>query len=262
MLGLSTLAEAPIGVAASLDFAPSPVRPAEKYLLEALRSYLLFILPVGTEVVRGQVNRVPPPKVSDYAVMTLLARQRVSTNIDQYADVVFNGSTSGDILTVTEMVRGEIVLRSTLTFVGADPATQIIEFLTGAGGPGTYRIDTAQDADLRRMAASYATLMMPTDVTVQIDLHGPNAGDNTAIVEAALRDGYGTQWFEEAFPGVTPLYADNRGQVPFINDSKQYEDRWVVDAHLQIDPAVSLPLQFADEVEVTPIPVDVIYPID
>lgn len=60
----------------------------------------------------------------------------------------FTGSISGDILTVTQVLSGAITLNQYLTGNGVTAGTQIIGFLTGAGGvvnaPGTYKLNISQ----------------------------------------------------------------------------------------------------------------------
>lgn len=51
----------------------------------ALRALLLIVVPAGTEVVRGLGNRVPMPK-RPFVAMTLVAEQRIATNIVAYTD--------------------------------------------------------------------------------------------------------------------------------------------------------------------------------
>jgi hypothetical protein len=55
----------------------------ETQVFTALRAWLLSIIPAGTEVVRGQGNRVPLPK-GPFCVITPLFRTRLSTNIDTW----------------------------------------------------------------------------------------------------------------------------------------------------------------------------------
>ena len=48
--------------------------------IAALRTFLLAVLPSGTEVVLGQDNRVPEPAADDFCVMTITLRERLATN--------------------------------------------------------------------------------------------------------------------------------------------------------------------------------------
>ena len=60
----------------------------------------------------------------------------------------FTGSISGDILTITAVNSGSVTLNQTLSGAGIAANTQIISFLTGAGGvtnaPGTYKLNIPQ----------------------------------------------------------------------------------------------------------------------
>lgn len=53
----------------------------------ALTSLLADILPVGTPVVRGQVNRVPQVNGDDFVVFWPLNRLRLATNVDTWSGV-------------------------------------------------------------------------------------------------------------------------------------------------------------------------------
>lgn len=55
-------------------------------VLTALRTFLIGILPAGTEVIRGQANRVPEPNSAAFVVMTPLMRERLETNVTTYQD--------------------------------------------------------------------------------------------------------------------------------------------------------------------------------
>lgn len=60
----------------------------------------------------------------------------------------FTGSISGDILTITVVNSGAVTLNQTITGTGVLANTQIVSFLTGAGGvinaPGTYKLNRTQ----------------------------------------------------------------------------------------------------------------------
>ena len=60
----------------------------------------------------------------------------------------FTGSISGDILTITEVTSGSVTLNQYIDGGSVAAGTQIISFLTGAGGvinaPGTYKINVPQ----------------------------------------------------------------------------------------------------------------------
>jgi hypothetical protein len=56
----------------------------------------------------------------------------------------FIGSITGDTLTVTQVLSGTVRAGYVLGGTNIAPITLIIELLTGIGGIGTYRINTAQ----------------------------------------------------------------------------------------------------------------------
>lgn len=214
----------------------------------------------GVPVVQGQVNRVPEPKQADLVVMTPLFRKRLATNRDTYKDVVFQGSISGQTMTVTAMTNGLIEVGKTLSCVGIANNTRVMAFGTGTGGVGTYTIFPAQTIAPRTIAAGYERFLQPTEFTVQIDVHGPNSGDNTQVITTLFRDEWGVRKFRELNPEVAPLYADDPKQIPFFNGENQVENRWGITAVMQANEVVEMPMQFADEAHVTVIEVDAAFP--
>jgi len=96
-----------------------------------------------------------------------------------------------------------------------------------------------------------------TQVTVQLDCYGLNAGDWASILSTLLRDEYACT---SLAPSVQPLHADDPRLMPLIDGEQQYEQRWTVNAVLQINPVVSTPMQFFDKANVGLIEVDATYP--
>jgi hypothetical protein len=88
-----------------------------------------------------------------------------------------------------------------------------------------------------------------TQCDVQLDIHGEGGADAAQTIATLFRDDYAVQ--SMAAYAVTPLYATDGHQVPFINAEQQYEDRWVMTLSLQIVPAISTSAQFADTVVVS-----------
>ncbi len=79
---------------------------------------------------------------------------------------------------------------------------------------------------------------------LQLDIHGPAGSDLASVIAATFVDDYGRSLFDGT--PVSPLYAGDGHQMPFINGEQQYENRWVVTLSAQIKPTVSTPMQFAD----------------
>lgn len=176
---------------------PATLSLTEQQTFEALRTVLLGILPSGTEVVKGQQNRVAEPIGPDFIVCTPILRTRLETNRDSFTD--------------------------------APLATPPI---------GT------RDS------------LAPTEVTVQLDVHGPASADNAQMISTLFRDEYAMIEFARLPYDVQPLYAEDPRQMPFENAEQQTEWRWTVDVVLQANPVVTTPQDFADVVVVTPIESD------
>jgi hypothetical protein len=159
----------------------------ESQTLTALRSFLISILPAGTEVVKAQDNRVPEPRGENFVTMTPILRDRLETNVHTYSD----------------------------------------------GYPS---------------APSTKSILEPTKVTVQLDVHGPASADNAQVISTLFRDEYAVTAFAATGFDVTPLYADDPKQVPFVNGEQQVEERWIVEAVMQCNPSITVPQDFAASV--------------
>lgn len=102
--------------------------------------------------------------------------------------------------------------------------------------------DPAPPPDTIRMARD-------TEVTIQLDIHGPASADNAQVIATVWRSGYACEAINPEI--FQPLYASDGHQVPFINAEKQYENRWVMSLVLQANVAVSTEAAFADSIGVT-----------
>lgn len=65
------------------------------------------------------------------------------------------GSISGTTLTITAVATGDIALGQYLSGSGVTAGTQIVDFLTGAGGIGTYQVNTSQTANSTTLTTYY-----------------------------------------------------------------------------------------------------------
>jgi hypothetical protein len=237
------------------------VVPNDFATLASLRTFILSLLPDGVEVVKGQTNRVPPPAGSNYVVMTPTLRERLSTNVDEFVDTRMIGSIAGDTLTITEVDYGGIKLGSVILGVDVLPRTYVTSVFPGSGGTGVYKVTPVQSISGRVLAAGVLDALMPTKVTIQIDVHGPDSSDYVHRISTMFRDDYAYLSFTRGTPGIVPLYADDPKQVPFINDSNQYEFRWVLEACLQVNATVEdIPQEFFEQIVVGLINVDTRYP--
>lgn len=97
---------------------------------------------------------------------------------------------------------------------------------------------------LPRLSTNYNTLAtlgvdaktrQSAQVVIQLDVHGPEAFDNCARISTLFRDGFAYDFFQAVNPAIAPLFADDPRQVQFVDGEKQYEDRWIVEANLQVN---------------------------
>jgi hypothetical protein len=237
------------------------VAPTSSNVQTALRAFLLSALPQFSagQIVAGQANRVAEPQFSDFVVFWPLRRDRIETNVDSYADVAFTASIAGTTMTVSALRLGTIGSGATLFGTGVAVNSTITNQLTGTpGGTGTYLVAPSQTSPSQTMSCGAESFLQPVDAVFQLDVHGPGSSDNAQIITTLFRDQFGVDAFAAALDGggnpivgVTPLHADDPKQIPFINAEQQWETRWVVEAHMQANQAVLLPLQFADAANVS-----------
>ncbi len=230
------------------------VAPTESDILNALRTFLLAVLPSSTEVVQGQPNRVPEAEGTEFVVMQPPDYARLETNIDSAADVKFTGSIAGTVMTVSAVAFGSIAVGATVFGTGITAGTTVASLGTGTGGIGTYNVSASQTVGSGTLSSGAKTMTQHAEVVVRLDFHSASGAgaDMAQVVSTALRDEYGVQLFADQSPnlGIVPLYADDPAQRPFFNEEQQVEWRWSLDAHLQANQALSVPQQYADSLDV------------
>lgn len=237
------------------------VIPTQETTFESLRAFIMNVLPAGVPVIQGQANRVAEPLADDYVLMIPLRRERIETNVDNFHDDAYRGSFAGLVLTVTQILAGSVKQGATPTGTGVAVNTVVGTQLTGpVGGIGTYNVAPAQTLGSTILQAGAGTYLQPTKLAVQLEVHGENSADYAQIISTMFRDEYAVNFFAGINSTIVPLYADDPRQLPFNNDQQQVEDRWVIEALLQVNATVVAPQQFADQVQVDLINVDVAYP--
>jgi hypothetical protein len=238
----------------------------EARAMTALRTFLLGAMPTGTEVFRGEVNRVPEPRGTDFIVMWPIFQRRLGTNETTYQDNIVTASIAGTVMSVTAVARGGLadgvaLIDAVWPTMNVAVGTRVLGQLTGSlGGTGTYTVTPTQTLASETLYAGVRADLEETELTVQLDIHGPVSGDSTKIIEALWRSEYATAAFEADGVAVAPLFADDARQMPFLNAEQQFEYRWTLDLHMEIVPIIGTLQQFADEVVVTTIEVDTAYP--
>lgn len=226
-------------------------------IFKALGLFLTAVLPAGTPVFKAQTNRVPEPKETDFVSMTPILRERLETNIDSYVSTQDVQVLTFVALTTTPVV-GDTVVNGSATASGVVTAVTTTTVTVNALNKQYFAIGdvvsntthTGVIGTITGVAYGSATSMQPIKMTIQLDVHGPLAGDNAQIISTLLRDTYGVDQFATSGFDVTPLYASDPKQLPFINGEEQVETRWVVDAVLQCNPVVTIPQQYGQTVTV------------
>lgn len=226
--------------------------------MNAFRAVLLQILPPGTPVIRTQINRVPEPNGDNWVSMTPLFRNRLATNYDTYTDSFFIGYIEGTYLTVMKTAYGAIAVGNSLFGEGVASGSVVTGF---DANRQQYIVSPSQQSGTTEISAGSAAIEESIDFVVQVDIYGSSSADNAQKIAVLLRDEWGCVAFQQLNPNIQTLYTDDPKQMAFINAEQQYEQRWTLDAHLQVNPIVQVPQQFADELEVSPIAVETIQQI-
>src|SRR5690554_2163884 len=96
-----------------------------------------------------------------------------------------------------------------------------------------------------------ASVQNSVDTRVQFSFYGPLAQRRSRTAYMLWKNYYGT----ENLTVCQPLYVNSYDRRPYINDSNQYEDRWILDVALQYNPQVTYAQDFAESAGVTITPV-------
>lgn len=223
----------------------------------ALRAFLLYVLPTGIPVDQAQDNYVPEPSASDFVLMTPLRQERLSWNETTYQDNVFTGAIADTVLTVSAIAQSEggilpgmLLTDGTWPFTIAANTTVVNQLSGTPGGIGTYTVTPSQILASETIYAGARSDLVPTRFVVQLDVHGPNSGNYVKTIEGLFFSSVATDFFTaEGYP-VQALHASEGRQLTFIDAESQYEERWTMEVHLQTDPVLGTPIQFADQVAV------------
>lgn len=248
------------------------IAPNEDTIFTALGNFLTFCCP-GIPVIQGQVNRASEPSSNDFIVFWRIRNERIEWNIDTYGDIAFMATIAGTSMTVTSILPNyttPISVNSWVFGTGVTSGSYVVEQVSGTpGGVGVYTLSASSTISTSTLlAAGLEYLLQPTRVVFQCDVHGPNSGNNAQTISTIARDDYAYEYFQgigvistgSVTTQIAPLYADDPRQVPFINAEQQYEDRWIVEFHLQVNQTVTVPQQFAQEIQVGLHPVDLDLP--
>ena len=225
----------------------------------SLVSFVNSIVPPGTQVIRGQQNRVAEPSVANFVVLWPLRYERLSTNIASFYDNVITASINGETLTVSEITQQESPLSAGMALTDGlagvlNNSTVIVGQVSGAtGGIGVYTFSPSpQNVPAETMYAGQRQDFLPTQWTVQCDVHGPNSANVAQVLMTLWR----SEVAVDAVGGstdfaVVPLYAEEARYMPFLNAEQAWEYRWTLDLTAQVNPVVGTQQDFADKLEPT-----------
>lgn len=233
---------------------------------KALVAFLNGIVPTGTVVIRGQQNRTAEPQAANFIVAWPLRYERLSTNIVYTFDDVITASIAGSVMTVTSIAQLQQPLVGGLTLTDGtvgliNGSTTIVAQLSGSiGGTGAYQISPSQNLVSGTLYAGQRTDLTPSNWVVQCDVHGPNSANAAIVLMSLFRSEYGVDAFAASGFEITPLYCDEARYQPFVNAEQAYEYRWTVDVTCYVSPIVGTTQQFADQLDVTTVEVDIEVP--
>mgnify|MGYP001244528895 CR=1 FL=1 len=96
-----------------------------------------------------------------------------------------------------------------------------------------------------------AAVQNSVKVRLQLSFYGEHAEKRSRMVDTLWRTLYGT----DNLKLCKPLYVQSRERHPYINESNQYEDRYILDLALQYNPQVTYAQDFLEsaEIELTPV---------
>jgi hypothetical protein len=241
------------------------VSPTEQQIDTALNAFLATLAPAGTPIILGQQNRVPEPQPGTFLVMWPLRRIRLATNEDAFDDCFFDGSIAGTLMTVGTVTG--LALAPGRAVYGPDVAagTTIASQQSGTpGGAGVYVVSPSQTVSSATFSAGAATFTQETEVVYQVDVHAPGvqaASDLAQAITTMTRDAYATTFFAAQGVAVRPIHADDPRQIPWTDAEDQFESRYVVEMHLDVQQTISgVPAQFAGSATITAINVDASFP--
>ncbi len=208
-------------------------------------------------VIQGQDNRVPEPTQTDFLVMWPISRDRLALNIDVWQDSIITGSITVNVLTVTHVTRGAVLIGAFINGTGVTAGCSVLSQTSGApGGIGVYAVTTTADVVSELLYPGTLTATQKTEIHIQADVHGPASSDNAARISTLWRAQFGVDAFIVANIDALPLYTTDPRQIPFENGEQQTEERWIIDLCLQANVAVTVSQQFADQLAATVDPVD------
>ena len=98
--------------------------------------------------------------------------------------------------------------------------------------------------------------LAPTQVTVQLDVHGPNSADNAQIITTMFRSEWAVDQFVTSGFDISPLYTSDPRQLVFENAEQQIEVRYSIDVVMQANVITTVSQQFANALNIGLVDID------
>lgn len=87
----------------------------------------------------------------------------------------------------------------------------------------------------------------PTQYDIQLDFYGADAGEMSQTFLMLWNDGYA---YDHLPASIKPLYCDDLKQISLITGEENYLERWTTTAHIQYNPAVTVPVNLIEDIPV------------
>lgn len=101
-----------------------------------------------------------------------------------------------------------------------------------------------------------STYTQSSQCVIQLDVHGPQAFNNSSIISTMFRSSYAVDFFAGVGDAIAPLFADDPRQMQFTDGEQQYENRYVIEANMQVNQTITAVAQSARELTLGVVDVD------
>lgn len=93
----------------------------------------------------------------------------------------------------------------------------------------------------------------PYQYVMQIDFFGSDAGDRAAVFTALWHD---FTAFDNMPGNIKPLYCNDPVMMPITDAEREYQERWMVEARIEVNPVIRVPMEFFKtwDLELIPVP--------
>lgn len=98
--------------------------------------------------------------------------------------------------------------------------------------------------DTGESESSTQDVIMKTEHMIQVDFYGPGSSMRAQTFATLFRDYYAYDNFPE---NIKPLFCTDPVQMQLITGEEAYMERWRCNAHIHLNPVVTIPMEYFDE---------------